>query len=524
MDPGLENRIRQTPHFPDYPPQLSRDHLFALHDYIKDWQITHGSLIKLPRTDEGGTHSVHSRPIGVSMFPTPFPRKCFADAVALQQVYNELYAAIANDEEWLREVLRDLIEHDKFTGKLWAIYETVKSIGYCQPVSLGVFRSDYMLNVTEDAESRQELRLKQVEFQSFACAGGSHANIVSNMHAHLIKNSISIPPDGPAVLTQLLRLENVPENRTVKSIVEGLAAADEAYQPWKQVKDGTTAVLFVVQPKNVNICDERPVDYGLKNLEKSVPTHRVFWHEVLDFCSLGPSRELLYTPPFAPKTSIEISVVYLRAGIDTTEYEEDGIETRLLLEKSRAIKCPSILTHLASFKKVQQALAIPGTLTRFIDPEKAALVESTFAPLHPMDNSKRGLLAKKLAINPDTAINHVLKPSLEGGGHNIYGHDIPEFLAGIDQKLWGNYILMELIQSPYIENVLLTTRELYSGPVISELGIFGTAIWETTENKPKIMRNVNAGWSMKTKAAEVNEMSVVKGYGCFDCPVLLDEI
>jgi hypothetical protein len=31
-----------------------------------------------------------------------------------------------------------------------------------------------------------------------------------------------------------------------------------------------------------------------------------------------------------------------------------------------------------------------------------------------------------------------------------------------------------------------------------------------------------AGWSFKTKAAGVDEMSVVKGYGCFDCPRLVD--
>jgi len=31
-----------------------------------------------------------------------------------------------------------------------------------------------------------------------------------------------------------------------------------------------------------------------------------------------------------------------------------------------------------------------------------------------------------------------------------------------------------------------------------------------------------AGWTFKTKPVSVDEMSVVKGYGCFDCPLLVD--
>lgn len=35
------------------------------------------------------------------------------------------------------------------------------------------------------------------------------------------------------------------------------------------------------------------------------------------------------------------------------------------------------------------------------------------------------------------------------------------------------------------------------------------------------MINSEAGWSLKTKPANVDEMSVVKGYGCFDSPYLV---
>ena len=45
-------------------------------------------------------------------------------------------------------------------------------------------------------------------------------------------------------------------------------------------------------------------------------------------------------------------------------YQEYGL--RLLLERSRAIKCPNMAFHLAGCKKIQQVLTEPGMLERFI--------------------------------------------------------------------------------------------------------------------------------------------------------------
>lgn len=46
-----------------------------------------------------------------------------------------------------------------------------------------------------------------------------------------------------------------------------------------------------------------------------------------------------------------------------------------MIEKSRAIKCPSVQYHLAGTKKVQQSLAKPGILDRFLnDPNKVIII------------------------------------------------------------------------------------------------------------------------------------------------------
>lgn len=57
-----------------------------------------------------------------------------------------------------------------------------------------------------------------------------------------------------------------------------------------------------------------------------------------------------------------VTVVYFRAGYEPGHYpSQNEWDARYLVERSAAIKCPSIHYHLAGTKKVQQALAKPGT-------------------------------------------------------------------------------------------------------------------------------------------------------------------
>lgn len=62
-------------------------------------------------------------------------------------------------------------------------------------------------------------------------------------------------------------------------------------------------------------------------------------------------------------------------------------EARLLLERSRAVKCPDIATQLAGTKKVQQELSRPGTLEKLLPgrPEAIARMRATFAGLYSLD-------------------------------------------------------------------------------------------------------------------------------------------
>ncbi|KAI9931379.1 hypothetical protein ASPWEDRAFT_169778 [Aspergillus wentii DTO 134E9] len=483
---------------PEYPPELSEEQGLFLTSQILDWQINHGSLLKRVQTQTD--HSVLSHPIGVTVFPTLFPRAQFHRALELQSIYNELYCAVAQDEQWIFEAIQDLLPIDPLAAVLWNVHQQVQKAGYSQPVSAGIFRSDYMLHADRPSDllRNPEVSLKQVEFNTFSCAGGSHADKVVKMHRYLARTG---------AYEDSVQLSALPQNDNIEQLADCLAAAHTAYGG-----KSDTAVLFIVQPNNFNIADERPIEYALWNREQPVPAYRLDFGDVLECTSLAGTGELLFHPPWLSKT-VEISVVYMRAGYEAHEYDETGIAARVRLEASLAIKCPSLLAHICTFKKIQHALTGAGVLERFISEEKAAFIRSTFVKMYSLNESD----ARRLATDPILSKDYILKPSLEGGGHNVFGDAIPDFLASIPESSWGAYILMERIPSPLVMNVLLSSLGIDSGEVISELGIFGTCLWKQGE----MLQNSVAGWSFKTKHEDVDEMNVVKGYGCFDTPLLI---
>lgn len=104
------------------------------------------------------------------------------------------------------------------------------------------------------------------------------------------------------------------------------------------------------------------------------------------------------------------------------------------MESSTAIKCPSIHYHLAGTKKVQQALAQPEMLERFIsDPEEIKAIGKIFTGLYSLDDNDVGNKTYEMALKEPERF--VLKPQREGGGNNVYGLDIPDALRVRDKFL-----------------------------------------------------------------------------------------
>lgn len=79
-------------------------------------------------------------------------------------------------------------------------------------------------------------------------------------------------------------------------------------------------------------------------------------------------------------------MAYYRTGYESTAYTSNDVwAIRLLIERSRAIKCPSIQYQLAGTKKVQEALAQPGVLKQFLDESEITKVLQIFTGLYALE-------------------------------------------------------------------------------------------------------------------------------------------
>ncbi|KAK1974349.1 glutathione synthetase [Colletotrichum cereale] len=509
-----------------YPPRLSQSEQDALVQTVKDWAIGNGLSVRpppavvSPESDPKGILAVN---VPVTLFPSPFPRSCFEQAKSVQKTYNELYAAISRDEDFLSAIVNEVKGGDDFISRLWDTHVRVKKEGYTQSLSLGLFRSDYLVH--QDTSSGEPKRqVKQVEFNTIASSFGGLSSRTSLLHKFL---SVAEYPllDRPIETGSL----DLPENKSVQGLSGGIRAAFDAYGP-SELGHGK-CVIFVVQGGERNIFDQRHLEYALASSpDDPVPVFRVPCSELLRHTEVAATakRQLLYRLPRDPSKVFEVAVAYLRCWYDPSDYpDESAWEARYHLERSAAVKCPTVLTQLAGSKKIQQVLATPrsgsspSVLGRFIpdDAPQTAEVFQTFTNIFPMDASEAGLRARRIARDPELCKNYVLKPQREGGGNNHYREDIPAFLEKTPETHWGSYILMELITPPKQHNIILRNGDLEEGGVICEIGIYGTAVWN--QGTGDVLHNEEAGYLLRTKGDTSNEGGVAAGFGCMDSCTLV---
>jgi len=360
--------------------------------------------------------------------------------------------------------------------------------------------------------------IKQVEFNTIASSFGGLSSQTSRLHKHLATTNYPLLDQS----AQKKDLE-LPANQSAESLANGLKVAFNAYG--KSDLSHDTCVIFLVQNPERNIFDQRHLEYQLQSQEPSIPVFRVPFAEILSQTTVSDSsrRQLLYHPPSNPSKTFEVAVVYFRAGYGPSDYpDQKAWEARLQIERSNAIKCPTILTQLAGAKKVQQVLATPAPagassiLNRFITSSASDLeaLENTFTNIYPLDQSPSGLDARQLATDVEKCKSYVLKPQREGGGNNIYRSAIPPFLEALPESHWKSFILMEIITPPPVQNLILRNGVIEQGGVICELGVYGTCLWDQV--KKETLHNEEAGYLLRTKGDKSEEGGVAAGFGCMD--------
>ena len=107
---SIKGNSMTAPEYPDYPPKLTSDQEEFLLSNVKDWSFLNGLVVRpsttfVPEDVDPSRSTAVTAP--VTLFPSLFPRSCFEEARAIQKAYNELYAIIASDEDWLQHIVEE---------------------------------------------------------------------------------------------------------------------------------------------------------------------------------------------------------------------------------------------------------------------------------------------------------------------------------------------------------------------------------------------------------------------------------
>lgn len=210
----------------------------------------------------------------------------------------------------------------------------------------------------------------------------------------------------------------------------------------------------------------------------------------------------------------EIGLVYYRAGYGPADYKgEDEWAARLMIEQSRAIKCPDVGAHLAGLKKVQQVIVDPKILGKFLSPYEITRVSECFTGLFALDEEDP-MTSKVIADAIAHPQKYVLKPQREGGGNNLYGGEMVKILKAASKPSdLAPYILMMLITPKSQPNSLVKVGQVYDCDTVSELGIYGTYL---VGADGQVKLDVPAGYLLRTKAVGVLEGGVASGFSVLD--------
>ncbi|CAL8121898.1 unnamed protein product [Orchesella dallaii] len=470
------------------PLPLEQEVLDDVVDKAKDWALMHG--VGMRRKDNFSKESLSFAPF--LLLPSTFPRAEFDRSLKLQTLLNELVHRVAHDYDFLHQSLSNACKVDEFTRRLFEIYDTVRQEGVAQEVSMGLLRSDYFFDEPRNS-------VKQVEINTIASSFGALSTVLVHAHRYIL-----------AELGHQDKLERLPDNNALQGLCGGMLKA------WSIYGRDSAGILFIIEDVTYNICDQRFHEFEIRKMNPNVKVLRKNLTEIGARGIIDSEKRLLID-------GVEIAVIYFRSGYAPEQYHSElEWKARLLMERSLAIKCPSIHYHLAGSKKVQQELARPGVVEKYLNNlEDIESIKGIFTGLFPLDRNEAGDQALNMALqNPN---NYVLKPQREGGGNNIYGDDIREFLMKIkDSDERSAWILMEKITPPLQRNYMIrpTLKEPMFTDVVSELGIFGVIIGDATN----IMVNELSGHMLRTKVCSANEGGVASGLGALDSVYLEDII
>ena len=440
----------------------------------------------------------YQHPIAFTLFPSKFPKHVYDKAIQLANVFNLLIAAVQSNQSILTHLETAAKGDAGFTGKLYDMWLRTRNSHHSLG-SLSLNRSDYFAH---SPNNDWDLAVpKQVELNTVSVGLGHLSMIIGKIH-HFNVGLFGDPLHLPQATLSI-------------GIGNQMAQVHKYFCTKTKSHCAKALVLFIIQEREKNIFDQYGILSSLS--QHGVITQRVTLQECVENGQYDPK-----THHYVFKGSI-VSLIYFRAGYTPSDfYTQELWNCREDMEKSTAIKCPSLAQHLMGSKKFQQLCSnrsfvesiFPGS--SISKPSLDAMFDSFVGlySLDPKDNPNLGDLLKKIRTSPG---EYILKPQREGGGNNLYDKDIITFLdSNPDLSGW---IAMDRIKPLKVSNDFIIDDSIVSvDSASSELGIFG---WIFLDNQNKIVSEGCFGPLLRTKPDAKNEGGIASGQGSLDFPYLV---
>jgi len=306
------------------------------------WASSNGFMVRSQTNNQLFDHAPFT------LYPTPYPIHLYKQAQSLAVPFNLLVDRVARNDQWLRATLVEAAQADPFVADQMKIYDTVMKEGIAQQTYLGIHRSDYMIHAPSSIDhththTAQEQRILQVELNTIAASFGCLSTKISQMHHYLQQKSQLLHPQDQQAATSTAPV--LAENQATVGLANAIHEAHQQYTVQRSSfpsspSSASTCVLFVVQDGETNTVDQRLFEFELTS-KHNVPVLR------RSLTSLSDNTVARLNNVDGTNVLVveghEISVVYYRAGYTPNDYPtEDEWSARLMVERSYAIKCPSI--------------------------------------------------------------------------------------------------------------------------------------------------------------------------------------
>ena len=414
-----------------------------------------------------------------SLTPYRLPASLISQLQIHTQWSSLLFWKVAQNSDFLREILEPTAKVDEFVRFLLSLIPNEKR----QDQQLLINRNDFLFERKENGE----LQPLQVELNTISASFAHLSERITTFHQQLQQeNILKVAPLSHSAVAGFAV--------GIKETIEELGWQD-------------AALLMLVQPKERNWFDQMGLFAALS--QRGVKVVRATLAEVHDRGKLkngdlwvGPQR---------------IGVVYFRAGYSPGDLpDEESRSARRMMEASSAVLVPEASMQLAGTKKIQQILVGSGVLSQFVPESVGEQLKAYFAMMFGLEEEVEGRTAREFLA--ENAEQYVLKPQREGGGNNVYGAEIRDFLTSLPTNEDRAWIAMKRIEAETTESLLVVQEQAQYHQCISELGIFGLLRAQSGD----LRINMPVGHLVRTKASNVNEGGVVAGYACLNSLISTD--